>query len=115
MSDSQLTEQSGARDRYTGAPSGRFRSIAQRAGARLRWLGWELRVPRLRGGPPVSIGAGAAIAVSGAGRLERGEHVVLKRDVTLAIQATLEIGAATFIGRGSHVTCFRGVSIGTGV
>jgi maltose O-acetyltransferase len=52
------------------------------------------------------------VTVSPAGRVIRGEHVVIKRDVTLAIQAELHIGSDTFIGRGSHITCFTGVRIG---
>jgi acetyltransferase-like isoleucine patch superfamily enzyme len=115
MTATEPSSQGVARTRFRSAPTPRARTLAGRLAGRARWLGWELRTPPLRGGPPVNLAAGAAITVAGAGRLVRGEHVVVKRDVTLALQAPLTVGARAFIGRGSHITCFAGVTLGDDV
>jgi maltose O-acetyltransferase len=94
-------------------PAGRRARLQNRVRT-WRWRLWELWEPRLRGGPPLLLGPGAAVTVTGSGMVRRGHGVIARSDLTLAVQGELRFGDRVFLGRGVHITCFDSVSIGSG-
>ena len=91
------------------------RSAAARVRGRLddlRWHAWTVRYPVLRGAGSMRLGHGADIILAGDGRIELGTGVVARPDLTIAARATVRIGDGVFLGRGTNIACYAGVSIG---
>lgn len=98
--------------RYRTIYPSTVRTLLGRAAGRLRWLGWTVRQPALRSGPAIDVGRGAAISLTGTGKLVRGDGVRAREDLTLNVQGTLTLGEGVFLGRGVHIACFDAVTIG---
>jgi maltose O-acetyltransferase len=78
----------------------------------LRWRAVALRHPALRRTRSMRLGRGAHILLAGAGRIELGEGVVARPDLTIAARGTVRIGDGVFLGRGVNIACYEEVSIG---
>lgn len=78
----------------------------------LRWRAVQARHPVLRRTGPMRLGRGAHILLAGQGRIELGEHVVARPDLTIAARGTVRIGDGVFLGRGVNIACYGEVAIG---
>jgi acetyltransferase-like isoleucine patch superfamily enzyme len=78
----------------------------------LRWRAVQARHPVLRGTRPMRLGRGAHILIAGDGRIELGDGVVARPDLTIATRGTVRIGDRVFLGRGVNIACYEQVSIG---
>jgi acetyltransferase-like isoleucine patch superfamily enzyme len=91
------------------------RSVAARIEGKLddlRWRGWQVRHPVLRRTRAMRLGRGAQIILAGAGRIELGDGVLARPDLTIAARGTVRIGDGVFLGRGVNIACYAEVSIG---